>query len=182
MEQAFGVSKGHFKILLKRMDIGLENTVKTIRTCCVLHNICQLHEDCYIDDDNVLDQVLRNARLMRKAQQANNNVSCPNANVLRDILADFVEKTVNKCFKTSVLKTNVFFISFFPNKISVLKTIYPILFFLSCKQLLSSSKNFLFFPLHSLSFTLFFYNLTKKHPITFLLFSLRFHLSLLQNS
>ena len=46
VEQAFGVSKGRFKILLKRMNIGLENTVKTIRTCCVLHNICQLHEDC----------------------------------------------------------------------------------------------------------------------------------------
>ena len=94
------------------MDIGLENTVKTIRTCCVLHNICQLHEDCYVDDDNVLGQVLRNARLMRKAQQANNNVSCPNANVLRDILADYVEKTVNKCFKTSVLKTKCLFYFF----------------------------------------------------------------------
>ena len=36
VEQAFGVLKGRFRILLKRMDIGLENTVKTI---FVLHNM-----------------------------------------------------------------------------------------------------------------------------------------------
>ena len=32
VEQGFGVSKGRFRILLKRMDIGVENTVKTIIT------------------------------------------------------------------------------------------------------------------------------------------------------
>ena len=93
MEQAFGVLKGRFRMLLKRMDIGLENTVKT--TCCVLCNISQSRGDFYIDDDNVLDQVLRNERLMRRAQQANNNVNCPNANALRDILADYVARMVN---------------------------------------------------------------------------------------
>ena len=45
VEQAFGVLKGCFRMLLKRMDIGLENTVKTIITCCVLHNIYQLRGD-----------------------------------------------------------------------------------------------------------------------------------------
>ena len=94
MEQAFGVLKGRFRILLKRMDMGIENTVKTIITC-VLHNICQLRGYFYINDDNVLDQVLRNERLMRRAQQANNNVNCPNGNALRDILADYVERMVN---------------------------------------------------------------------------------------
>ena len=59
VEQAFGVLKGRFRILLKRMDIGLENTVKTIITCC-LHSICQLRGDFYLDDENVLYQVLRN--------------------------------------------------------------------------------------------------------------------------
>ena len=82
VEQAFGVLKGCFRILLKRIDIGLENTVKTIITCCVLHNIRQLRRDFYIDDDNVFDQVLQNERLMRRAQQANNNAHCPNANAL----------------------------------------------------------------------------------------------------
>ena len=82
VEQAFGVLKGRFRILLKRMDIGLENTVKTIITCCVLHNILSysITYVSYIDDDNVFDQVLRNERLMRRAQQANNNANCPNAN------------------------------------------------------------------------------------------------------
>ena len=87
----FDVLKGRFRMLLKRMDI--ENTVKT--TCCVLHNISQSRGDFYIDDDNVLDQVLRNERLMRRAQQANNNVNCPNVNAVRDILADYVERMVN---------------------------------------------------------------------------------------
>ena len=64
------------------MDIGLQNTVKTIITCCVLHNIYQLRGDFYIDGDNVLDQVLRNERLMRRAQ-ANNNVNCPSPNALK---------------------------------------------------------------------------------------------------
>ena len=95
VEQAFGVLKGRFRILLKRMDIGLEYSVKTIIICCVLHNICQLRGDFYIDDDNVLDQVLRNERLMRRAQPANNNVNCPNTNALRDILADCVDRMVN---------------------------------------------------------------------------------------
>ena len=95
MEQAFGILKGRFRILLKRMDIGLEYTVKTIIICCVLHNICQLRGDFYIDDDNVLDQVLRNERLMRRAQPTNNNVNCSNANALRDILADCVDRMVN---------------------------------------------------------------------------------------
>ena len=48
------------------MDIGLENTVKTIITCCILHNIYQLSGDFYID-----------------------------ANALRDIPADYVERMVN---------------------------------------------------------------------------------------
>ena len=59
VEQAFGVLKGCFRMLLKRMDIGLENTVKTIITCC-LHSICQLRGDFYLDEENVLYQVLRN--------------------------------------------------------------------------------------------------------------------------
>ena len=91
VEQAFGVLKGRLRILLERVDIDLENTVKTIITCCVLYNICKLRGDFYIDDDTVL----RNERFMRRAQQANNNVNCPNANALRDILADYVERMVN---------------------------------------------------------------------------------------
>ena len=44
---------------------------------------------------SLLDQVLQNERLMRRAHQANNNINCPNANALRDILADYVEGMVN---------------------------------------------------------------------------------------
>ena len=79
------------------MDIGLQNTAKTIITCCVLHNICHLRGDFYIDDDNVLDQVLPNERLMRRAQ-ANSNVNCPSANCPQDILADYVDRMIKQVF------------------------------------------------------------------------------------
>ena len=75
MEQTFGVLKGCFRILLKTMEIGLENSAKTIITCCIFHSMCQLRGDFCINDDNVLDQVLRNERIMRRVQQAYNNVT-----------------------------------------------------------------------------------------------------------
>ena len=55
--------KGRFRILVKRMDIDLDNVVKTIITYCVLHNICQKRGDLYVDDDEVLENVLINERL-----------------------------------------------------------------------------------------------------------------------
>ena len=57
---------------MKRMDVDLDNVVKTIMRCCVLHNICQKRGDLYIDDDEVLEQrFLINERLMRGGH--NNN-------------------------------------------------------------------------------------------------------------
>ena len=57
------------------MDVDLDNIVKTIITCCVLHNICQKRGDLYIDDDQVLENVLINEHLMR-------------GDTLRDVLAE----------------------------------------------------------------------------------------------
>ena len=59
VERAFGVLKARFRILLKRIDTNLDNIVKTIMTCCVLHNICQKRGDLYIDDDEVPESILR---------------------------------------------------------------------------------------------------------------------------
>ena len=49
--------KERFRILMKRMDDDLDNVVKTIITCCVLHDICQKRGDLHINDDEVLANV-----------------------------------------------------------------------------------------------------------------------------
>ena len=53
VERAFGVLKGRWGCLLKRLDNDLESVSSIIITCCVLHNICQQNHDNYIDDDDV---------------------------------------------------------------------------------------------------------------------------------
>ena len=87
-ERAFGVLKGRFRILMKRMDVDLDNVVKTIITCCVLQNICQKRGDLYINDDEVLENVLINERLMRGGH--NNNQNCPDADALREVPAEYM--------------------------------------------------------------------------------------------
>ena len=71
VERAFGMLKGQFRILMKRINVDLGNVVKTIITCCVCHNICQNRGDLYFDDDEVLENFLINDRLMRGGH--NNN-------------------------------------------------------------------------------------------------------------
>ena len=89
VERAFGELKGRFRILMKRMDVDLDNVIKTIITCCVLHNICQKRGDLYIDDDEVLENVLINERLMRGGH--NNNQNFPDADaLLRDVIAEYM--------------------------------------------------------------------------------------------
>ena len=80
--------KGRFRILVKQMDVDLDIVVKTIITCCVLHNICQKGGDLFIDDDEVLEKVLINERLMRGGH--NNNQNCPDADALRDVIAEYM--------------------------------------------------------------------------------------------
>ena len=88
VERAFGVLKGRFRILMKRMDVDLDNVVKTIITCCVLHNICQKRGDLYIDDDEFLENVLINERSMRGGHK--NNQNYPHADALRDVRAEYM--------------------------------------------------------------------------------------------
>ena len=88
VERASGVLKGWFRILMKGMNVDLDNVVKTIITCYVLHNICQKRGHLYIVNDEVLENVLISDCLMRGRHD--NNQNYPGADALRDVLAKYM--------------------------------------------------------------------------------------------
>jgi hypothetical protein len=45
VERAFGMLKGRWRILLKRIDVALENVLDLVSTCLMLHNICIVFGD-----------------------------------------------------------------------------------------------------------------------------------------
>ena len=40
IERAFGILKGRWRLLLKRIDVNLKNVPELVTTCLVLHNMC----------------------------------------------------------------------------------------------------------------------------------------------
>ncbi len=51
-EHAFGMTKGRWRVLLKRLDEDSDRIPDTIIACCVLHNICILRGDELDIDDS----------------------------------------------------------------------------------------------------------------------------------
>jgi hypothetical protein len=45
IERAFGMLKGRWRILLKRVDTPLRHVPNLITTCLSLHNYCIIHKD-----------------------------------------------------------------------------------------------------------------------------------------
>ena len=45
IERSFGMLKGRWRILLKRIDVHLKNVPELVSTCLVLHNICVILGD-----------------------------------------------------------------------------------------------------------------------------------------
>jgi hypothetical protein len=45
VERAFGMLKGRWRVLLKRIDVNLKNVPELVSTCLVLHNICLIFGD-----------------------------------------------------------------------------------------------------------------------------------------
>jgi hypothetical protein len=45
IERAFGMLKGRWRILLKRIDVALKNVPNLVSTCLMLHNICIVFGD-----------------------------------------------------------------------------------------------------------------------------------------
>ena len=91
IERAFGVLKGHWRCLLKRLDNNLENIPDIILACCVLHNITQLKGDNYIDYDDVILQVLQDQRRARDMGHIHNEV-CLESERLREVLTRYISR------------------------------------------------------------------------------------------
>ena len=47
VERAFGMLKGRWRILLKRVDVHLKNVPDLVLTCLVLHNMCIIFGDTF---------------------------------------------------------------------------------------------------------------------------------------
>ena len=75
------------------MDADLDNSVKTIITCCVLHNICQKKGDLYINNDEVLENILKIECLMRGGH--NNNQNCLLETYQQNICLETYERVCN---------------------------------------------------------------------------------------
>ena len=46
------MTKGRWRVLLKRLDVDSDRILDTIIACCVLHNICILRDEVDIDDSD----------------------------------------------------------------------------------------------------------------------------------
>ena len=62
VEKGFGLLKGRWRCLLKRLDNDIEYVTSVILSCFVLHNITQVRGDKYIDYENLFDIIIREER------------------------------------------------------------------------------------------------------------------------
>ena len=57
VENAYGRLKGRWRVLMKKIDVRLEDVSDIVAACCVLHNICEAHGETF--DDELLDNSFR---------------------------------------------------------------------------------------------------------------------------
>lgn len=50
MEKAFGIFKGRWRILLKRIDMPLRHVLDVVAACICLHNLCIIHKDKFDEE------------------------------------------------------------------------------------------------------------------------------------
>ena len=58
VKRCFGLLKGQWRCLLKRLDNRLSNVSFVIITSCVLHNIYQIKYERYIDEGDIQDNTI----------------------------------------------------------------------------------------------------------------------------
>ena len=68
VERAFGMLKGRWRILLKRVDVHLKNVPDLVLTCLVLHNMCIIFGDSF----------WRQEWMREAAEEVHNGLAIPN--------------------------------------------------------------------------------------------------------
>ena len=85
VERAFGVLKGRWRILLKRIDNRFINIPEVILTCCILHNFCQEAGEEF-DDHEILRRVIAIEREYLQARRLHHAVRNPAAQAVRQAI------------------------------------------------------------------------------------------------
>lgn len=75
VERAFGMLKGRWRILLKKVEQKHRSVARTVTAACILHNFCIMQGDTFDDDDraaqndqgNDIDDEAPNGRMARQA-------------------------------------------------------------------------------------------------------------------
>ena len=92
VENAFGRLKGRWRVLLKRMEIGIKSVPNVISACCVLHNMCEIWGEVF--QDEWLEEVPINNRIPRRRV------------VPRDAARDRLSKRIRDAIKTWLQRNN----------------------------------------------------------------------------
>ena len=106
VEQAFGILKARYRILLKRLDLLITNVSDIIVTCVVLHNFCHSQNDEYVDYDHILDELIRKERLTEAGRQRPNTIPAYASDQLRKALKHIVDYCTNVIFRKWILRVN----------------------------------------------------------------------------
>ncbi len=80
MEHAYGQLKGHWRCLLKRVDVSVIDVPELITARCVLHNVCEAKGDLlndYWEED--IERVLSAQLSISNSQPCNNSIVIRNA-------------------------------------------------------------------------------------------------------
>lgn len=85
VERAFGVLKGRWRILLKRMGNRFINVPEVILTCCILHNFCQEAGEEF-DDQEILRRVIGIEREYLQSRRLHHAVRNPAAQAVRQAI------------------------------------------------------------------------------------------------
>lgn len=85
VERAFGILKARWRILLKRNDMKLLNTMRVVATCLVLHNMCIVHKDSF-DESWLRDAHIQLTDiLIRHRQQQGGPQYCATEDALQEV-------------------------------------------------------------------------------------------------
>ena len=93
-ERAFGL-KARWRCLLKRLDNQKENISGVIILCFALHNFCQLENQEFINQDRILDDLIRQERVVRNRRNTpRGNQNQPDGEVVRNAIKIYLMENV----------------------------------------------------------------------------------------